>query len=96
MDQKVLIIIIIINQFIILLFINNYCSATPENAHTYALIYFGILIFVGILQRICGKVVLTLTYRSGENLHKKLLSAVVGAKATFFDMTPSGRIMNRY
>lgn len=75
---------------------NCYYSGMHQTTNTYLVGYLGIILIYGILIRIGLQCVLSLTYRSASFLHDRMLNVVLTAKASFFDMTPSGRVLNRY
>ena len=62
--------------------------------------YLGIYTALGILQSACtmtGSVFLAIgAVRASRLLHKHMLKTVLRAPMSFFDMTPLGRIVNRF
>ncbi|KAF4142650.1 ABC transporter [Phytophthora infestans] len=67
------------------------------SASWFGLWYFGLIAF-GAVATICRSViVMSLLLRSSENLHDELFRRVLAAPVTtFFDVTPVGRILNRF
>ncbi|KAI9983322.1 hypothetical protein PInf_007282 [Phytophthora infestans] len=67
------------------------------SASWFGLWYFGLIAF-GAVATICRSViVMSLLLRSSENLHDELFRRVLAAPVTtYFDVTPVGRILNRF
>ncbi len=67
-----------------------------ENRDYYLSIY-GVLGLAQALCAICGTMLLYMaTLRGAERLHLNTLHAVLRAPMSFFDITPQGRILNRF
>lgn len=54
------------------------------------------ILLYACVKRIGTVLVQGITHKSARNLHQNLLTSVLSATAAFFDMTPTGRIINRY
>jgi ABC-type multidrug transport system fused ATPase/permease subunit len=71
-------------------------SSLNYTVHVYLATYIALLIVTSLLYRLGLQLVLKLTFNAAVNLHSRMLSVVMAAKPSFFDMTPTGRIMNRF
>jgi hypothetical protein len=76
--------------------LNLFTSTLHYSVHVYLAIYVALLLATSLLYRLGLECVLKLTYNAAVTLHSRMLSVVLAAKPSFFDMTPTGRIMNRY
>ncbi|EHN02182.1 Vmr1p [Saccharomyces cerevisiae x Saccharomyces kudriavzevii VIN7] len=74
-------------------------SNPPKNGHT-AVYYLSIYFLIGIIQALLGGTKTMATFLSGLQASKKIfnnmLDLVLHANIRFFDVTPVGRIMNRF
>ena len=71
-------------------------EAHPEKRNYYLLIYFCLFIgnaFCTFVERLS---VFYFARRASQNLHDRMLRKVLRMPQTFFDTTPSGRIINRF
>lgn len=70
---------------------------SSNSATWFGLWYFGFIAF-GALATVCRSItVMLLLLRSSKNLHDELFRRVLAAPVnTYFDVTPVGRILNRF
>ena len=72
---------------------------SSENQYT-AIYYLSLYFVIGIIQALLGGLKTMVTFLSGMQASKKIfnsmLDLVLHAKIRFFDVTPVGRIMNRF
>jgi ATP-binding cassette, subfamily C (CFTR/MRP), member 1 len=64
-----------------------------ESNH-YLAVYFGIFLFNGIVFR--SIILYFFLVRAAKNIHNQLLDRVIKFPMSFFDTTPSGRVINRF
>ncbi|RKO99542.1 hypothetical protein CXG81DRAFT_530, partial [Caulochytrium protostelioides] len=70
--------------------------ASSVDTHYYITVYalLGIATVVAVMVRLC--ILCAGAVLGGRRIHKDLLDSVLRAPPRFFDMTPTGRIMNRF
>eukprot|EP00771_Trimastix_marina_P000197 gnl/Trimastix_PCT/1203.p1 GENE.gnl/Trimastix_PCT/1203~~gnl/Trimastix_PCT/1203.p1 ORF type:complete len:1491 (-),score=418.48 gnl/Trimastix_PCT/1203:150-4097(-) len=68
----------------------------PLTTNQYMLIYAGIAVFLLLINVFHVVLWNTFAVRSAKKLHGNLLGSVLGAPPSFFESTPTGRILNRF
>nr|XP_026695465.1 multidrug resistance-associated protein 5-like [Ciona intestinalis] len=70
--------------------------STGERLGFYQGIYFAILALTIVVSVMKATMYVRSTTKSATQLHKQLFETVFGSPMTFFDTTPTGRILNRF
>ncbi|KAL0233665.1 hypothetical protein PCE1_002175 [Barthelona sp. PCE] len=76
---------------------DSYTQTTPEHGTMYYLQIYGVLIAVYLLFVFVSNTVnMKIVYHVANTLHRRLIKNIVTLTQRFFDVTPSGRILNRF
>ncbi|CAH1245355.1 ABCC5, partial [Branchiostoma lanceolatum] len=75
--------------------ISNSIRHHPD-LHFYSLVYGMSIILVMVMITIKGLSFMKFTLRASSNLHDKVFRSVFRSPMSFFDTTPTGRILNRF
>jgi ATP-binding cassette subfamily C (CFTR/MRP) protein 5 len=68
-----------------------------KNEHRFAIVVFGMASMTSIAEFIRSKVVSVMIYRAANKAHAAIIRSVLLAPInTFFDVTPTGLIINRF
>ena len=77
--------------------LTKWTNARKETSQEHYIIVYGVLA-VGSMFVAFGRSFsfLTATIKSSQNLHSRMLSAILKSPVRFFDTSPAGRILNRF